>query len=241
MLKTAAKPAAMLLGAARRGFGLGRRSAPGAPPGQPMEVPDAEPTSVEVLAWGPEDPERVTVTTVEELEAAMAGHRVAWVNINGLRDITFVRAITEKLGVHPLAVEDMVHTHQRPKWEVYDDHECVVVRMPESNANGHLSTEQVFIVVGDGYVLTVQERAGDCLNPVRQRIMGKRPRMMAGAADYIAYTIIDAVVDHAFPVLDERAAKLESLEESVISPRPESSLPSRILGVRRDLLEMRRH
>ena len=162
---------------------------------------------------------------------------MTWVNVDGLGDLETLTRIQEIFGLHRLALEDVVNVHQRPKAELYEDHLFVVARMPRPGAG--LETEQFSLFLGKGYVLTFQEAPGDCLEAVRERIRNERPRIRAGGPDYLAYAIIDAVIDSYFPLLEGIGDQLEALEEEVLA-RPHSSQVPILHGIKRDLMNLRR-
>jgi magnesium transporter len=131
----------------------------------------------------------------------------------------------------------VVNTHQRPKVEPYDDHLYLVAQM--AYRTEFLRTEQVSLFLGPGYVVTFQEREGDCLEPVRTRIRKGGPRLRNGRADYLAYAVLDAVVDHYFPITEEYGDLLESLQTEILSDL-ELDASRRIHALRSDLLTLRR-
>jgi magnesium transporter len=136
-----------------------------------------------------------------------------------------------------LALEDAVNTHQRPKVEEYDDHLFVVALMVD--ANGSADTEQVAFFIGEGYVITFQERPGDCFENVRDRIRKATGRIRTAGADYTAYALLDAIVDGYFPALEKMGDRLEVLEDRVIGT-PESGNITELHDLKRDLLLLRR-
>ncbi|HSM19603.1 MAG TPA: magnesium/cobalt transporter CorA, partial [Hyphomicrobiales bacterium] len=140
-------------------------------------------------------------------------------------------------GLSPLALEDVVNVHQRPKAEEFDDHVFAVMRMvrPETGAE----TEQVSLFFGADYVISFQERPGDSFDPVRDRLRRDRGRLRQQGPDYLAYALIDAVIDGYFPVLEDYGEEIESLEDAVIGA-PDPSQVERLHHMKRDLLLLRR-
>lgn len=165
--------------------------------------------------------------------------RVVWVNVDGLGDTQLVTQLGQALGLHGLALEDAVNTHQRPKFDAYDDHLFVIARMA-TLVRDQLDTEQLALCVGRGFVVTFQEgKPGDCLDPVRDRLRRSAGRVRSEGADYLAYALLDAVVDHYFPLLESLGEKLDELEQRIVSRAPEST-PSDIVRLKHDLLIFRR-
>ncbi|MFC1791330.1 magnesium/cobalt transporter CorA, partial [Gemmatimonadota bacterium] len=140
----------------------------------------------------------------------------------------------------PLVLEDLVNTGQRPKIEEYDEYIFVVLRMLTLRADGlGVKSEQVGIILGDGYVLSFQERAGDVWEAVRERIRGASGRIRSRGADYLAYALIDAVVDHYFQILEAFAEQVEKLEEEVLGV-PSRETMHRIHDLRQEMFVVRR-
>ncbi len=166
--------------------------------------------------------------------------RTAWINVDGLNDVALVEEMGEAFGLHPLTLEDLVHTGQRPKLEEYDGYLFVVLRMLTLDSGGaSVKSEQVGIILGEGYVLSFQERAGDVWNPVRERIRSEGARIRKRGADYLAYALIDAVVDHYFHILESMAETVEELEVKVMEG-PEPEVMHRIHALRHEMLIVRR-
>jgi magnesium transporter len=214
-----------------------RRSAPGAAPGSIVIDPKAPKPLVQLIAYGPD-------TIIEQPlddPAGVAGfldkYPVVWVNVDGLGDATVVRKLGEIFGLHRLALEDVVNTHQRPKAEQYEKHLFIVGRMVEMGER--IETEQLSLFLGKNFVLTFQELPGDSFDPVRERIRKAGGRIRNAGPDYLAYALIDAFIDHYFPVLEAYGERLESMEEQVIT-RPGPQLVSQIHEMKRDLLTLRR-
>jgi magnesium transporter len=170
-----------------------------------------------------------------------ADGRVLWLDVQGLGDGSIVRKLGAAFGVHRLAQSDIVHLGQRPKADGYPQPKSLVLifRMLAVGEDDRIEFEQVSIVLGAGYVLTFQERHGDCLDPLRVRIRGKRANLMAGGSDYLAVQILDSVVDGYFPVLEYVGSRLEQLEDRILArPRPE--LLESVHRLRRELMAFRR-
>ncbi len=162
---------------------------------------------------------------------------VTWVNVDGLGDGRLLHELAELFGMHALALEDVVHVGQRPKVEIYEEDLFIVAQMVSLDDRSTAS-EQISLYLTDRCVITFQERPGDCLEPVRQRLRaGHRRRLRERGPDYLAYAILDAVIDHYFPTLEEFQDRLEAFEErlreGVEDPHDE------IRGTRRDLQTLR--
>lgn len=217
-----------------------RRGSPGQLPGTLNTDPNAPRTTLSVLAYGadghaePQAPE-----VLGGLDDLLARWPVVWVNVVGLGDPDSLCALGERLGLHALAMEDVVNVHQRAKVEEYAGTQFVVMRAVALEA-GVLTTEQVSMFLREGLVVTFQEREGDCLDPLRQRIRKGQGRIRTAGADYLAYAIADTLVDHYFPVLDEYADRLAELEEGVIGDAPAKDTQVIAHQIKRDLAGLRR-
>ncbi|MGD2110206.1 MAG: magnesium/cobalt transporter CorA [Phycisphaerae bacterium] len=211
----------------------------GARPGTLM-INGASPTPViRVIQYTPTDVTEHEVKDVQQLREMARDGVVTWIDVQGFGDEETIRAIGDIFGLHPLALEDVVNVPQRPKTETFDDHLFWISRMAMPVHDGAVQTEQVSLVLGRNHLLTFQERYGDVLDPVRIRIrQGKGPIRKAGP-DYLAYAILDAIIDGFYPILESFGEYLERLEEGIMdSPHP--GLLHKLHRVKRELLAIRR-
>lgn len=214
------------------------RVTPGAPPGQLRPVEDAVATTVSVFAYGPDGYVEEPAETLADIAAVRQQGRVAWINVDGVKNLDLIRGLGEMFGLHPLALEDVLNLEHRPKFEAYDSAQFFVLRMPRMDNKG-LVLEQVSMFVGKDFVITVQEQPGDCLEPVRERIRHGKGRIRKRGVDYLAYAIIDAIVDHYFPVLEHYGDEIEDLETEVLIGNKKETI-SEVYLLRGDLLALRR-
>jgi magnesium transporter len=212
-------------------------TAPGAPPGTLTVSADAASPVIRVMAYGPSDYVEQPIDDLESVPPLLERWPVTWVNVDGLGDRDVLARLGEIFDLHPLSLEDVLNVHQRPKVEQYDRYHFIVTRM--TALGERLETEQLSLFLGENFVLTLQEHPGDCLDPVRERIRKGLGRIRAAGADYLAYALVDAVVDAYFPVLEEFGERLEALEDEVVE-RADRSTIARIHGAKRDLLTLRR-
>jgi len=214
-----------------------RRTRPGAAPGAVVTDPEASPPRLKIFAYGPEELEEFELAGPEEIAPLREKYPVLWLDVAGLGDAGTIRRVGELFGFHPLALEDVVNTHQRPKFEDYVDYCFMVLRMLSPGEN--IETEQLGLFWGERFVVSFQERPGDCLDPVRHRIRNARGHIRALGADYLAYALIDVVIDAYFPRLEKTGALLDELEDEITSsPQPDAM--GRILELKRILLMLRR-
>jgi magnesium transporter len=163
--------------------------------------------------------------TFDRADSTLPPHRedaVTWVDVEGVHQVEAIRSLGECHNLHPLVLEDIVSTVQRPKVEDYDDYLFVVVRMLLPLEQGDFAAEQVSMVLGKGYLFTFQEGIrGDAFNAVRERIRTGKGKICSMGADYLAYTLLDAIIDRYFTVLEGFGERLTSIEEDVaLHPQP---------------------
>jgi len=148
---------------------------------------------------------------------------VTWINIDGLHDVELIETVGTHFGIHSLTLEDIVNTGQRPKLYDFEDYIYLVLKMLKyDDTIGHIVSEQVSLIMGPHYLISFQETEGDVFNFVRERIRKGRVRIRKSGPDYLAYALIDAVVDHYFLILEKIGEKIEQFEDRVHSePTPE--------------------
>lgn len=213
------------------------RIVPGAAPGVLVAPPDSQSASVQLMAYSQQSLDEGALTDLGRLDEVCGSWPTVWLDVVGLKDIQLLEELGARFGLHPLALEDVVQVHQRPKVEVYEDHVFVVLRMPD--ASGSFATEQLSLFLGSGYVLTFQERPGDCLEPVRARLRAGRGRIRAAGSGYLAYALLDAVVDHFFPIIEHHGERVEAISDEVFR-QPHDNQIFRIHEIKRDFMHLRR-
>ena len=218
-------------------FSIRRRSRPGAAPGTLIAPLDAAEPVIDVIAFEKTECIEHYDVDPERLRGLRKRDGVTWVNVSGLGDTATLGAVADVFGLHRLALEDVLNVHQRPKVEQFADHLFIIVRMAALTGNG--DSEQVALFLGKDFVVSIQERVGDCFDPIRARVRDEASRLRHQGADYLAYALIDGVIDDYFPVLESLGEQLEDLEEAVVSnPRRENV--SMLHDVKRQLLSLRR-
>jgi len=162
------------------------------------------------------------VDSVEECLVFKDRPSVTWINIDGLHQVEVLEQLGRAFGLHPLVLEDILHTEQRPKAEDYGDYYYLVARMfHEKETELDLKAEQISLILGSNFVISFQEREGDVFDPVRERIRTGKGRVRKMGADYLAYALLDAIVDSYFVNLESIADRIESVEDELIdSPSP---------------------
>jgi magnesium transporter len=209
----------------------------GAVPGTLFHNPDAESSNAIAVAYGPQALECAEAPDIDSVRAWRGALPVVWVHVSGFADTALIRAVAAEFGLHDLVVADVVNVHQRAKVDEYEDHLFVVLRAPAPAPT--LETQQIALVLGEGFLLTFAERESAFLEPVRARLANARGALRAKGADYLAYAVIDAVVDSFFPLMETYGEQLEAVETSTIE-HPDRRTSRTIHALRADLLLLRR-
>jgi magnesium transporter len=222
----------------RRKHQFQRQTQPGASPGTIVVDPQSPKPIITVIAYSADGMIEEQIADIDQIAEYLKKWPIAWINIDGLGDAETIRRIGEIFNLHRLALEDVVNVHQRAKVEQYGAHLFIVARMVAWA--DRLETEQLSIFLGQKWVLTFQERpGGDSFDPVRARLRESRGRIRDVGADYLAYALLDAVVDAYFPVLEQYGEALEDTEQEVLRGSAQEII-QRIHAIKHDLLILRR-
>lgn len=193
---------------------------------------------ISMMGYGPDGFDERTVNDPTGIHVYLKKWSVTWINVEGSHDPTMVQSIGAIFDLHPLAIEDITSTLQRPKVEQYDNYLFIVARMMIPNRPP--DTEQLSIFLGKNYVLTFQESTGgDCLDVARERIRRNLGPIRSGGSSYLVYALLDAVIDAYFPVLEAYGDSIEELETEVIE-HPSEKLINQIHQTKREILALRR-
>lgn len=215
----------------------GKRNPAGSAPGLLVASADAVATSMKAIAFGPDAFEETGPCSLQDALALRGKFPVVWLDITGLADVALIGKLGEAFGLSTLALEDVVSTHQRPKTEEFDDNIFCVLRMVI--AGRMPDTEQVSIFFGKDFVISFQERPEDVFEGVRGRLRQARGRIRKQGPDYLAYTLMDAIVDGYFPALEIYGEELETIEIALLREAQPQHM-QRIHSIKRDLLLLRR-
>ncbi len=216
--------------------------AAGLPPGTLVHIGERrlEQATIEVLDYTESELSERGAAGIDECRDLKGRPTVTWINVNGLHEVNVIEDLGELLGLHPLVMEDIVNTGQRPKIEDYDDYLYLVVKMLSYDVAGErVEAEQVSLVLASGCVLSFQERQGDVFDNVRERIRGDKGRIRKMGADYLVYALLDAVVDGYFLVLEQLGDRVEDLQDKVMA-EPDESDRNEIHRLKRELISLRR-
>jgi magnesium transporter len=165
---------------------------------------------------------------------------ISWVNIDGVHQVDVIEKLGDHFVLHPLLQEDVVNTHQRPKFDEFDDHLFIVLRMFFLNeVENKLEGEQISFIVGANFVISFQERQGDVFEQVRERLRNGKGRIRKKGSDYLAYCLIDAIVDSYYTILETLGEHIESLQEELVS-KPKREDLQIIQDLKSDMLFIRK-
>ncbi len=208
------------------------------PPGSLVPPAGAgTPCCAHVLHYGPDLLREFDAADLTAVGEFSTGPGVVWINVDGLGTTRFLTDLRDALGFHPLALEDVLTVGQRPKVEDYPNHLFMVLQMLTWDGN-RVDREQLSLFLCGNVVVTFQEAPGDCFEGIRQRIRRTGGQIRQQGADYLAYALVDAVVDSYFPLLEQVGAAVESLEQD-LTARADETVLRRIYRLKRDLLAIR--
>ena len=198
----------------------------GLPPGTLVHVGErkAEKVKIRILDYDEAQFEEKEAKTIEESFPFKDKPTVTWINIDGLHEVEIIEKLGSHFGLHPLLLEDILNTDQRPKMEDYGDYIFVVLKMLYSGENkDEIEAEQVSLILGSNFVISLQEREGDVFDPIRDRIRKSKGRIRKTGSDYLAYALLDAIVDNYFLILENVGEKIEDTEQQLATnPSPET-------------------
>ncbi len=199
-----------------------------------------EKAKITVIDYDNENLQEKVVGSVEECFPFKDSSTVTWINIDGIHDVSLVEKIGKEFGLHPLVLADIMNTGQRPRMEEFDDYIYVSLKMLYfDKKNEDMIIEQVSLVLGKNYVISFQEQEGDVFEPVRERIRQSKGRVRKMGPDYLAYSLIDAVVDNYFVILESFGEDLEHVEE-MLAKNPEPKVMNTIHKLKRDTILLRK-
>jgi magnesium transporter len=215
---------------------------PGEPPGVLKPRSDA-PTQAPVITLIEYDRahlEEHTITNKDELVSCLDNPRITWINIDGLGDIDVLKTLGSQFNLHPLALEDVLATGQRPKLEQYDGYIFIIAQMLYLNEKKLMCGEQVSMFLGKNFLITLQEEGDfDVFEPVRARIRAANGAIRKQGADYLAYALLDSIVDHYYPVLESIGASIDQIEDE-LEEAPQVSPVGDLHRYKRTLTQVRR-
>jgi magnesium transporter len=214
----------------------------GLPPGSLVHIGEkkAERTKITIIDYDGESFQEKEAESIEECCALRETPTVSWINVDGVHDSRLISDLGSRFGVHPLILEDIMTTAQRPKMEDMGDYIYIVVRMLDLvNKKNEVRSEQVSLILGSNFVISFQESEGDVFDAVRERIRSGKGRVRKQGPDYLAYALIDAIVDNYFLVLEKLGENVEEIEEALVS-NPDRETLHEIHRMKREMIYLRK-
>ncbi len=192
-----------------------KRSPIGASPGTLIADPAARRSELRLTLISPERSRTIEQASIDDVHANRDRWPILWLDCTGLANVDLIARIGRIFNLHPLALEDVVNTGQRPKVDFFEDHAFIVVKMIDDVATHRY--EQISLFLGGNFIVTFQEREGDPFDPVRKRIESSAPnRLRTRGADYLAYALIDAIVDSYFPPIEAAGDVVDGIEDEML-------------------------
>lgn len=224
------------------GFGRGEKKA-GLPPGTMVYVgkESRESARIDLMDFSETELREERGISADQCAAlSLNPESVTWINVTGVHDLGLVEVLGKSFRLHPLILEDIVNTQQRAKLEDYEDYLFIVARMFTPGIGDiPVRDEQISLILGKGYVISLQETEGDVFDPVRERLRKAKGRIRSRGADYLCYTLLDMIVDNCFKVLEKVGDRVENLQERV-AENPDQSLLAEIHAAKREVIQVRR-
>ncbi len=214
----------------------------GLPPGTLVHIGEkkSETPKITIMDYDETNFQEKEIKTIEECLLFKDKPTVTWINIDGLHQIEILEKIGECYGLHPLVLEDILNTDQRPKMEDYGDYIYIVLKMlDQGNKSNEIVTEQISLILGPNFVFSFQEKEGDVFDPIRERIRNGKGRIRKMGGDYLAYALLDSIVDNYFIILEKLSEKIEYLEEKLIT-RPTPETLQTIHHLKREMIFLRK-
>ena len=214
----------------------------GLPPGSLIHIGEVkiEKSKVQVFNYNEKTLTEKEIGSVDEVARLRSPGSICWVNVYGLHEVQVLERLGALFQLHPLVLEDILNTDQRPKTEDYNDYLYVVLKMLSFNdERGEIEEEQMSVVLGRGFVLSFQEKEGDIFGPIRDRLRNDKGRIRSQGADYLGYALTDAIVDSYFTVLERLGERIDILEEQLVENPTPASLRE-LHTMKREMIQLRR-
>ncbi|HEY6837529.1 MAG TPA: CorA family divalent cation transporter, partial [Geobacteraceae bacterium] len=196
----------------------------GLPPGTLVHIGEKSDREIRitVMDYDRDGCDEKVISSLNECFYFTETNRTSWIDVEGLHEVEMIQQVGDCQGLHPLVLEDIVNTDQRPKLDDYGDYLYIVLKMLRRGEEGGIVTEQVSIILGANFVISFQEGVeGDVFGRLRERLRTGKGKLREMGPDYLAYGLIDAVVDNYFAILEDVGERIEALEEAVVmEPQP---------------------
>ncbi|UJS26212.1 magnesium/cobalt transporter CorA [Thiothrix winogradskyi] len=211
---------------------------PGTPPGTLTRHSTSDTTHIRLFEYDGENFSETSSPTAQQCQHAQQNTLVDWLDVTGVNDPIAIRELGETFGLHPLALEDILNSGQRPKIDFHEQHAVLILNLPHL-IEDDIVLEQVSLFIGNGHLLSFCSGDGAAFEPVRQRLRQGFGRMRTRGVEYLLYTLVDVVIDSAFPLLEDIGEQIEALEDRVLE-KPDKAILHTLHQLKRDLLLLRR-
>lgn len=214
----------------------------GLPPGTLIHTGDykSESVSMELISYDEHTHRREKIEELESLANQINNNEVFWLNVNGIHDSKVIEKIGQLFDLHPLILEDIMSSGQRPKAEYYPNCIFMVVNMLRfESGNQNIDSEQVSLILKDNFVITFQEKAGDVFDPIRERIKLAKGRIRKEKGDYLCYALLDVIVDNYFLILEQIGEIIENLEQDMVT-KADSYTLKQLHDLKRNMIFIRK-
>jgi magnesium transporter len=215
----------------------------GLPPGSLVHVGEVHEHEhkISVVNYNKSTLEKHTVKSIEELLAYKTSNTITWVIVDGLKDVSIIDAVGRHFDIHALVLEDILNTHQRPKFEEFDDYLFIVLKaITLGNEEFNIDYEQISLLILNNFVFTFREKPDEIFDPIIKRLNNDKGQIRNLGADYLAYIIMDTVVDEYFALQDTFDELIESVEDDLLTD-PSTKTLSKIQKFKRELIFLRRN
>ena len=214
----------------------------GLPPGTLVHIGQRKTESVRisVIDYNEQSFQEKEISAIEECLQFKETSTVTWINVDGIHEINLIDKLGRQFELHPLILEDILNTGQRPKFEDFDKYIFVVLKMLSyDDENQAVQAEQVSLVLGPNFVISFQERVGDVFEQIRDRIRNAKGRIRKMGSDYLCYALIDAIIDNYFAILEGFGERIESMEEELVAEPTEKTL-QQLHTLKREMIFLRK-
>lgn len=220
---------------------ISRRVKAGLPPGTlvPVGVKRVEHTTFSLIEYGQDAISERELPDVEACRALPPASGTRWLNVVGLHEAEVLQCLGDIYGIHALVLEDIMTVGQRPRIEDYGDYLYIVLKMLYHNGDGQIASEQLSLLLGSFGVISFQEVEADVFGPIRERIRTAKGRIRATGADYLAYRMLDAIIDNYFIILEDINDRIETLQD-LVANKPEPRIVHDIHHLKRDIIFLRK-
>ncbi len=202
----------------------------------------AQQVRISIMDYSKDDVNELEITSIQELLPYRDSETITWVTVEGLANVSVVEEIGSMFGIHQLVLEDILNTHQRPKFEEFEDYLFIVLKgLDAGGENFSVSYEQISLLLMANMVFLFKEKKDEVFAPVQQRIRTSRGRFRSLGADFLTYSILDAIIDQNFILIDSLDEAITVIEDQLLAGDPSNAILNRIQRLKREIVGVRRY